>query len=420
MAPGAGAVEGDSADEAPSASGTTTTTVPGRRASAEASVASLKVDRAAVRAQLAEAGAARNQQFDEWSLNHLAAGKARIEADQAAERAAQAAADVVVAEERVKEYANEAFMNPPAFESQAVLSISDADAMSWAHELLVISADDKHRVVGELQVAERTAARRASQANDALAAAGEKAAAEKAKLDELQAAVSRQEELAAQVESRLDDALAEVAALEAIDRRAAAELAEQEEALAEESRTLVAGAKQTQPKAGSAGGGSSSPGTTAPSRPRSPTTTAPKPTGPPPPPPSGIVTWQDVTRAGGIWVNKSIAGSVSALVSAAAADGISLSGGGFRDPAEQIRLRQAHCGPTQYDIYEKRASLCTPPTAQPGRSMHERGLAIDFKSSGRLITSRSDPGYQWLAANAASYGLYNLPSEPWHWSVNGN
>ncbi len=52
--------------------------------------------------------------------------------------------------------------------------------------------------------------------------------------------------------------------------------------------------------------------------------------------------------------------------------------------------------------------------------MHERGLALDIKSSGSLITSRSNPAYQWLAANASSYGFYNLPSEPWHWSTNGN
>ena len=24
------------------------------------------------------------------------------------------------------------------------------------------------------------------------------------------------------------------------------------------------------------------------------------------------------------------------------------------------------------------------------------------------------------ARNASRYGLYNLPSEPWHWSTNGN
>ncbi|MGH9112319.1 MAG: hypothetical protein ACRDZN_08480 [Acidimicrobiales bacterium] len=30
------------------------------------------------------------------------------------------------------------------------------------------------------------------------------------------------------------------------------------------------------------------------------------------------------------------------------------------------------------------------------------------------------PCYRWLAGRAASYGLYNLPSEAWHWSTNGS
>ena len=39
---------------------------------------------------------------------------------------------------------------------------------------------------------------------------------------------------------------------------------------------------------------------------------------------------------------------------------------------------------------------CTVPTAPPGSSMHERGLAIDFTSNGRTIGSRSSPAFQWL------------------------
>jgi hypothetical protein len=70
--------------------------------------------------------------------------------------------------------------------------------------------------------------------------------------------------------------------------------------------------------------------------------------------------------------------------------------------------------------YAESANACSPPTALPGTSLHERGLAIDFHAGGRSITSRSDPAFQWLAANAAAFGLFNLPSEPWHWSVNGN
>lgn len=60
-----------------------------------------------------------------------------------------------------------------------------------------------------------------------------------------------------------------------------------------------------------------------------------------------------------------------------------------------------------------------PPTARPGHSNHERGLAIDFTNGGQLIRSHDDPAYQWLTAHAGSFGLMNLPSEPWHWSVDG-
>jgi D-alanyl-D-alanine carboxypeptidase len=52
--------------------------------------------------------------------------------------------------------------------------------------------------------------------------------------------------------------------------------------------------------------------------------------------------------------------------------------------------------------------------------MHEQGLAVDFTYGGRAIGSRSSPAFQWMSAHAASYGFHNLPSEPWHWSSNGN
>jgi len=51
--------------------------------------------------------------------------------------------------------------------------------------------------------------------------------------------------------------------------------------------------------------------------------------------------------------------------------------------------------------------------------MHEQGRAIDFTFNGRIINRRSGAAWNWLAANAERYGLYNLPSEPWHWSTNG-
>ena len=117
-----------------------------------------------------------------------------------------------------------------------------------------------------------------------------------------------------------------------------------------------------------------------------------------------------------IWVHPLIADRTSAMVFAAATEGVRLDGWAFRSTARQVELRRAHCGGSFDSVFNAPSSSCSPPTARPGRSMHERGLAIDFTN----CSSRSTACYQWLAVNAARFGLFNLPSEPWHWSVNGN
>lgn len=128
----------------------------------------------------------------------------------------------------------------------------------------------------------------------------------------------------------------------------------------------------------------------------------------------------DIVVVRGIQVSSDIADQVEALLAAAEADGFALSGGGFRDPQRQIELRKKNCGTSDFAIFEMPASECSPPTAKPGQSQHELGLAIDFTSGGRLVTSRTDPAFVWLAAHAPSFGFINLPSEPWHWSTTGN
>ncbi len=136
-------------------------------------------------------------------------------------------------------------------------------------------------------------------------------------------------------------------------------------------------------------------------------------------PPTAPVTADDVVSVYGIRVHRSIASNVRALIDAAEADGIVLSGWGWRDNATQIRLRKEHCGRSEYAIYRMPSSQCNPPTARPGRSQHERGLAIDFTYNGRSMGTQRSPGFRWLDANAAAYGLKNLASEPWHWSTTG-
>jgi hypothetical protein len=198
-------------------------------------------------------------------------------------------------------------------------------------------------------------------------------------LSTLQTNRSKQAQLADAVESRLESALAESSALAAVDKALSQEIARRAQEAAKRSK-------------GGGGGG------------------------------SGNISVGNVktVNARGITVAASIGDKVTALMDAAKADGIALGGYGYRNSDQQIALRRAHCGTSNYDVYEKPSGQCHPPTARPGASMHERGLAIDFTYQGSIITSHSNPAFVWLNKNAKTYGLYNLASEPWHWSTNGN
>ncbi len=118
-------------------------------------------------------------------------------------------------------------------------------------------------------------------------------------------------------------------------------------------------------------------------------------------------------------VHNLIAPNVYRMVVAAFSDGVVLAGSAYRDPLRQIQLRASHCGSSYAALFTAPSSSCSPPTARPGQSMHERGLAIDFTEGGSVLT-RSSASFKWLSEHAAEYGFYNLPSEAWHWSVNGH
>jgi hypothetical protein len=123
-----------------------------------------------------------------------------------------------------------------------------------------------------------------------------------------------------------------------------------------------------------------------------------------------------LTQVRGIVVHTSIAGPLDAMLAAAEAEGLTLTGSGYRSHEQQIQLRRAHCGTSDYAIYRMPSSQCSPPTARPGTSLHEQGLAIDFAN----CSSHTTRCWQWLDANAARFGFFNLPSEPWHWSIDGS
>jgi hypothetical protein len=223
-----------------------------------------------------------------------------------------------------------------------------------------------------------------------LKTAGEKAAILVQELAVLEQARAEQAALVDEAELRLERMQSEAAALEQQDAEVSQQIRQREQEIAaalERARERRAAADRS----GGGGGGGALPRAG-----------------------SG-----DTSVGGGIRVHSSIAGNVAALVAAARGAGLDLGGDGWRSSDGQIALRRSNCGSSDYAIYEMPSSDCSPPTARPGASMHERGLAIDFVCNGSLITSRGSECFQWLAANAPGYGLSNLPSEPWHWSTTG-
>jgi LAS superfamily LD-carboxypeptidase LdcB len=208
-------------------------------------------------------------------------------------------------------------------------------------------------------------------------AEGRRADAEE-RLAAVAAARDAQAAFAAEVQARIEARLAEAAALADLDAELGQQLREQQEALLAEARARA--------RRRGGGGGNVS-----------------------------LVDPADLRTVRGITVHVSIADELEALLAAAEADGIHLGGGGFRSSASQIRLREQHCP----DVWNSPPSACSPPTARPGHSLHEQGLAIDFTYEGRAIPSHASPAFRWLDANAERFGFYNLPSEPWHWSTTG-
>ncbi len=127
----------------------------------------------------------------------------------------------------------------------------------------------------------------------------------------------------------------------------------------------------------------------------------------------------ELVTVGGITVNVLVEDRVRGILAAMSARGFNLGGGGYRSIESQIRLRRANCGTSDYAIWEMPASRCRPPTARPGLSQHEVGLAIDFTLNGRVLRTRNSDVFRALAEVAPQFGFYNLPSEPWHWSTTG-
>ncbi len=335
-----------------------------------------------------------------------ALSEARRQADQSAAEAAQAERDAAettreleALKAKMAKYAVKAYVDPPGEALMRRFEASSAQEDATRTALLSMQSRSDNDVVDQLRSTKSRLEDQLSRARAANAAAEAHAAEAEGALQSLSAAQAQQQAFAAQVRQRLDERLADAAYLSRLDASFGAAIAAEEAALAR----AVVGIPATPPGAGGTtdGGGSSS--TTTP-------TTQPGTGGavPVPRPP--------LTTVNGITVASSIAGDLRAMMAAASAAGFTLGGYGYRDINVQIQLRRQNCGTSEYAIWQMPADACSPPTARPGLSWHEQGLAVDFQANGTFINSRSNPAFVWLAANAGRYGFTNLPSEPWHWS----
>ena len=322
------------------------------------------------------------------------------EAAQAEADAAQTSRDLDALRARVARYAVKAYVEPPGEELMRRFEAASAQEDATRNAFLNMQSRSDSDVIDQLRSTKARLEDELARAQAAKSAAETHAAEAEGALQSLSVAQSQQQAYASQVRQRLDETLSDAAFLSRMDAELGRQIAAEAAALA---RAVV----------GVPSSGSGSSNTTTPPSSGSGTTTTTPPSGNNPYPTPSL------TTVNGITVASSVAARVRGLLNAAAADGINLTGYGYRDFNAQIALRRQNCGTTQYAIWEMPPDACSPPTARPGYSYHERGLAIDFMANGRFINSRSNPGFIWLAANAGRFGFYNLPSEPWHWDTRG-
>jgi len=328
-------------------------------------------------------------------------------------------AEVAQLKDEIKRRAVQSYVSPPGDDALSVLETNDFVTASSRKFYLELRSQDDADIADRLDGALSDLDFQKRKATEARDVAEKKEAEQAERTDAVRAAKAQKQQLADKLESTIASQIQRSIELQATDRALAKQIAEEQAALVarlaaekaareEAERKAAAAAAAQQPAAPDPGNQAPGGGETGPLAPVAPV----NPGGPTGTGTGGI----PLCTVGNITVNCAIKTNLANLLSAAAADGVSLSGSGYRDPSRQIELRRAHCGSSYYAIYQMSPSACRPPTARPGSSQHEIGLAIDFSN----CSSRGTQCYRWLAGHAAAYGFYNLPSEAWHWSTTGS
>lgn len=296
-----------------------------------------------------------------------------------------------------------AFVSPPTESALDILGEESSSTANVKWAILDMQATSDAELLEQFHAAQADLEAEKSKKDTAVADAEARRSEAESALADQRAALSQQALFAAEVQDRLDRKLTEAEMLEGVDPALAEQLRAQQAQLAAALNSLdeevqAELARQQAAELSAEAEANKAAGIQA--------------------PPGGVVT-VPCPGGDGIEVAGDIQQQVARLLAAAAEDGITMCGNGYRDPAAQIAVRVSNCGSSTYAIYTMPASSCSPPTARPGTSMHEQGLAIDFTVGGGTIGYGST-AYNWMTAHAADYGLSNLPGEPWHWSTNGN
>jgi septal ring factor EnvC (AmiA/AmiB activator) len=392
-----------------------------QRAEVDVQIDALHAKDTEVQAALAELEtnvATQEAELDEAERAHQAAEDDLAAAIQAVADAQRRIDDL---NRRADELVVQSFVNPP---SDNALDAFRADSLSDAavkQALIEIQADTDADLLDQLDEAHEDMEVEQATRTEAEAAAEARKDEAAQELADLEAALDQQEAFAADLEERLNAKLAEAESLKVFDKALSDRLVREQAEVAHRIRAMQEAAERQRRAQEAAERAAAA----AANRPPPPVPDAPPRI--PAAPPASVVTAAPGGLAtvtcpygGSITVAGSIADNVQALLNAAARDGVSLCArSGWRSPEEQIALRIQNCGSSNYAIYYMPASQCSPPTARPGTSMHEQGLAIDFSCNGGGAITYGNECWNWLAAHAAEYGLYNLPSEPWHWSTTG-
>ena len=321
-------------------------------------------------------------------------------------------AEITTLRAEMRRRAVQAYVSPPGDDVLTVLDTNDFVTASSRKFYIELRSQDDADIADRLDgaMAEITYQREKA---DAARKVAEKKEAEQAKRTEaVRDAKAQKQKIADSLSATLNSQIARSVELQKTDQALAKKIAQEQAALVARLAALQAAQEKADAAAAAAAaarppsGGAQTPsgGESAPVAPVDAPTGGGTGTG-------GIpLCW-----VGGIQVNCAISGQLGDMLNAARADGVVLTGGGYRDPAEQIALRRSHCGSSYYAIYQMPASSCRPPTARPGTSQHEIGLAIDFDNC-----SYGSRSHNWLRANAGRFGFRQLPSESWHWSTTGS